>query len=128
MTLRVLFVDLKITSVLFEQGNDNVSMFQASKVKGSQNASAVAPQAETAQQAKTDLPPVPKTPDAMDHMPEQMKTEYRRLKEQLAQREKTRQPLTSINQEKGRVIQQVNIFFFNYYFQEIILTFYLKPM
>ena len=86
-------------------------LFQASKVKGSQNstvaaaqAAAVAavPPAETGQQpAKTDLPPVPKTPDAMDHMPEQMKTEYRRLKEQLALREKTRQPLSNVNQEKG---------------------------
>ena len=39
----------------------------------------------------------------MAHMPEQMKTEYKRLKEQLALREsKTRQPLTTVNQEKGR--------------------------
>ena len=82
--------------------------FQASKVKGSQvltvatAALAVPPPADAGQQpAKTDLPPVPKTPDAMDHMPEQMKTEYRRLKEQLALREKTRQPLSNVNQEKG---------------------------
>lgn len=53
-------------------------------------------------QDKKDLPPEPKTPDAMAHMPEQMKTEYKRLKEQLALREsKTRQPLTTFNQEKG---------------------------
>ena len=84
-------------------------LFQASKVKGSQVSTvaaavaiAVPPPADTGQQpAKTDLPPVPKTPDAMDHMPEQMKTEYRRLKEQLALREKTRQPLSHVNQEKG---------------------------
>lgn len=74
-------------------------MFQASRVKESQNVKV--PQADTGEPAKTDLPAVPKTPDAMDHMPEQMKTEYRRLKEQLAMREKTRQPLTNVNQEKG---------------------------
>ena len=48
----------------------------------------------------------PKTPDAMDHMPEERKEEYRWLKEQLARREKRanqpRQPLSTINQERER--------------------------
>ena len=48
------------------------------------------------------MPPSPKIPDAMDHMTE----EYRRLKEQLARREKRanqpRQPLSTINQEGER--------------------------
>ena len=57
---------------------------------------------DTEQQDNAELPPEPKTPDAMAHMPEQMKTEYKKLKEQLALREsKTRQPLTTVNQEKG---------------------------
>ena len=73
--------------------------FQASKVKS--NADAESLQDDTGKPSRTDLPPEPKTPDAMDHMPEQMKTEYRRLKEQLAMREKTRQPLANVNQEKG---------------------------
>ncbi|KAL9984828.1 hypothetical protein ACROYT_G007164 [Oculina patagonica] len=71
---------------------------EASKVKGT-----APPQAADAEQQDktTELPPEPKTPDAMAHMPEQMKTEYKRLKEQLALREsKTRQPLTTVNQEK----------------------------
>lgn len=61
------------------------------------------PQAtDTEQQDNTELSPEPTTPDAMAHMPEQMKTEYKKLKEQLALREsKTRQPLTTVNQEKG---------------------------
>ena len=76
--------------------------FQASKVKI--NADAESLQDDTGNPSRTDLPPEPKTPDAMDHMPEQMKTEYRRLKEQLAMREKTRQPLANVNQEKGTKI------------------------
>ena len=75
---------------------------QASKVKS--NADAESLQDDTGNPSRTDLPPEPKTPDAMDHMPEQMKTEYRRLKEQLAMREKTRQPLANVNQEKGTKI------------------------
>lgn len=61
------------------------------------------PQAtDTEQQDSTELSPEPTTPDAMAHMPEQMKTEYKKLKEQLALREsKTRQPLTTVNEEKG---------------------------
>ena len=55
---------------------------------------------------------MPKTPDAIDHMPEQMKSEYRRLKEQLAQREKTRLPLTNINQDKGVEIVATDESFF----------------
>ena len=65
------------------------------------NADAESFQDDTGNPSRTDLPSEPKTPDAMDHMPEQMKTEYRRLKEQLAMREKTRQPLANVNQEKG---------------------------
>ena len=58
--------------------------------------------ADAGQQDKADIPPEPTTPDAMAHMPEPMKTEYKRLKEQLALREsKTRQPLTTVNQDKG---------------------------
>lgn len=72
--------------------------------------------ADAEQQDKTELPPEPRTPDAMAHMPEQMKTEYKRLKEQLALREsKTRQPLTTVNQEKGtyrRIIKILNKKFF----------------
>ena len=79
--------------------------FQASKVKS--NADAESVQDDTGNPSRTDLPPEPKTPDAMDHMPEQMKTEYRRLKEQLAMREKTRQPLANFNQEKGTKIYVV---------------------
>lgn len=58
---------------------------------------------EGTQKGKTGhVSPEPTTPDAMAHMPEQMKTEYKRLKEQLALHEsKTRQPLTTVNQEKG---------------------------
>ena len=74
-------------------------IFQASKVKSCADAEAL--QGDTGDAPKIDLPRVPKTPDAMDHMPEQMKTEYRRLKEQLAMHEKTRQPLSNVNQEKG---------------------------
>ncbi|XP_048578387.1 zinc finger C3H1 domain-containing protein isoform X2 [Nematostella vectensis] len=45
---------------------------------------------------------VPKTPDALNHLSEDRKAEYRLLKEQLAQREgKRRLPLTDVNQEKG---------------------------
>lgn len=73
-------------------------IFQASKVKGTASSQATG----TEQQNNTELSPEPKTPDAMAHMPEQMKTEYKKLKEQLALREsKTRQPLTTVNQEKG---------------------------
>lgn len=75
-------------------------IFQASKVKGTASSQATG----TEQQDNTELSPEPKTPDAMAHMPEQMKTEYKKLKEQLALREsKTRQPLTTVNQEKVHV-------------------------
>ena len=87
--------------------------FQASKVKS--NADAESLQDDTGNPSRTDLPPEPKTPDAMDHMPEQMKTEYRRLKEQLAMREKTRQPLANVNQEKGTklyvVVNEIKVIF-----------------
>lgn len=52
-------------------------------------------QEDTEKSAKPDIPSVPKTPDAMDHMPEEMKNEYRRLKERLAHCKKTKQ------QDKG---------------------------
>ena len=62
----------------------------------------VAQKGDVEQPCNTDLPPEPTTPEAMAHMPEQMKTEYRRLKEQLALREsKSKQPPTSFNAEKG---------------------------
>ena len=52
------------------------------------------------------MPPPPRTPDAMGHMPEKRDEEYRRLKEQLARLEKRakqpRQPLSTINQEGER--------------------------
>lgn len=72
-----------------------VHVFQASKVRGHENETGQIAQEDTEKSAKTDIPSVPKTPDAMDHMPEQMKNEYRRLKERLAHREKTKQ------QDKG---------------------------
>lgn len=47
----------------------------------------------------------PKTPDALAHLPEERRAEYKRLKEQLAQHEgrKTRQPLSDISQDKGQL-------------------------
>ena len=52
------------------------------------------------------MPPPPQIPDAMDHMTEERKEEYQRLKEQLARRDKRakqpRQPLSTINQEGER--------------------------
>ncbi|XP_067021110.1 zinc finger C3H1 domain-containing protein-like isoform X4 [Acropora muricata] len=68
---------------------------EASKVRGNENETGQIAQEDTEKSTKTDGPSVPKTPDAMDHMPEQMKNEYRRLKERLAHREKTKQ------QDKG---------------------------
>ncbi|XP_068711250.1 zinc finger C3H1 domain-containing protein-like isoform X2 [Montipora foliosa] len=65
---------------------------EASKVKGSGIETEQATPDDTGKPVATS---VPKTPDAMDHMPEQMKNEYRRLKEQLANRQKTKQ------QDKG---------------------------
>lgn len=72
-----------------------MNVFQASKVRGNENETGQIAQEDTEKSTKTDGPSVPKTPDAMDHMPEQMKNEYRRLKERLAHREKTKQ------QDKG---------------------------
>jgi len=86
---------------------------------------------DTEQQDNTGLPPEPKTPDAMAHMPEQMKTEYKKLKEQLALREsKTRQPLTTVNQEKGtcRKMNQTHVNFICLLIAKHVLWSLLPPL
>ena len=45
-----------------------------------------------------------KTPEALEHMPDSKKAEYKRLKAKLAQYEKKkRQPLSAVNQDKGKI-------------------------